>query len=181
MAQLKGKGAMSGVNLLAKTFNNNRTKDGKTQFFDIQVDHRDKQGQGQTNLHLVSSKTTGPDGKSRFNNGAPYSAGQFEKIAEAAGPNVEPIANADGEEVGKVYAIKADLMPSSRGNGLVLNSESLGQSDFKVDDKTMTGQFQSMHAAREQLKSQPSREAEAETQTAEAVKNEAVVEEPAVG
>jgi hypothetical protein len=149
MALLKGKGAMTGVNLLAKTFNNNLTKDGKTRFIDVQVDHRDPRGPEQTNLHLVSQRTQDKDGQTRFNNGAPYSSGQFVKIVDAAGPNSEPILDKDGQEVGRVYAVKANVMPSSKGSGLVLNSESLTQSDFKIDAKTMDGQFASMKAAKE--------------------------------
>ena len=149
MALLKGKGAMTGVNLLAKTFNNNLTKDGKTRFIDVQVDHRDPRGPEQTNLHLVSERTQDKDGQTRFNNGAPYSSGQFVKIVDAAGPNSEPILDKDGQEIGRVYAVKANVMPSSKGKGLVLNSESLTHSDHKIDAKTMDGQFASMKAAKE--------------------------------
>lgn len=149
MALLKGKGAMTGVNLLAKTFNNNVTKDGKTRFIDIQVDHRDPRGPEQTNLHLVSQRTQDKDGKTRFNNGAPYSTGQFDKIVEAAGPNSEAILDKGGQEIGRVYAVKANVMPSSKGTGLVLNSESLTQSDHRIDATTMDGQFASMKAAKE--------------------------------
>ncbi|WP_026820065.1 hypothetical protein [Arthrobacter castelli] len=149
MAQLKGKGAFTGVNLVAKTFDNNVTKDGKTRFLDVQVDHRDERGKSETNLHLTSNRTVGDDGQTRYNNGAPYSAGQFDKIAEAAGPNVEPIANADGEKIGQLYGVKANVMPSAKGNGLVLNSESLGGSDFDIDSQTMDGQFSSMREARD--------------------------------
>lgn len=144
MALLKGKGAMTGVNLLAKTYNNNATKDGKTRFLDVMVDHRDPRGPEQTNLHLVSQRTEGD----RINNGAPYSKGQFVEIVDAAGPNSEPIMNKDGQEIGRVYAVKANVMPSTKGGGLVLNSKSLTRSDFKIDDKTMDGQFASMKAAK---------------------------------
>ncbi|MFB6724935.1 hypothetical protein ACFCV3_32460 [Kribbella sp. NPDC056345] len=148
MALLKGKGAMTGVNLLAKTYNNSATKDGKTRFIDVMVDHRDPRGPEQTNLHLVSAPVKDEDGKSRFNNGAPYSKGQFVEIVDAAGPNSEPIMNKDGQEIGRVYAVKANVMPSTKGAGLVLNSKSLTRSDFKIDDKTMDGQFASMKAAK---------------------------------
>lgn len=166
MALLKGKGAMTGVNLLAKTFNNNLTKDGKTRFIDVQVDHRDPRGPEQTNLHLVSQRTQDKDGQTRFNNGAPYSKSQFVKIVDAAGPNSEPIVDKDGQEIGRVYAVKANVMPSSKGNGLVLNSESLTHSDHKIDAKTMDGQFASMKAAKEATGK--TTEQEAETPVAEA-------------
>lgn len=158
MAMLKGKGAMTSVNLLAKTFNNNVTTDGKTRYLDVQIDHRDPRGPDQTNLHLVSQRTQDEGGTTRYNNGAPYSKGQFVKIVDAAGPNSEPIVK-DGQEIGRVYAIKANVMPASKGNGLVLNSETLTQSDFKVDAATMDGQFASMKTAREAAGKDPQQDA----------------------
>ena len=149
MAKLQGKGAFTGVNLLAKVYDNGVTKDGKTRFIDAQIDNRDPRGPEQTNLHLVSSEIKDKDGKVRYNNGAAYSAGQFEEIVKAAGPNSEPITNKDGREIGRVYAIKANVMPSTRGNGLVINTKSLSQSDHRVDAKTLDNQFTSMKAAKE--------------------------------
>lgn len=148
MALLKGKGAMTGVNLLARTFDNNVTKDGKTRFVDVQLDARDSRGANQTNLHLMSTRTTDDKGKVRFNNGAPYSASQFEKMVETAGPNHEPILDKDGQTIGHTFAVKANVMPSSKGSGLVINTDTLEQSDFKIDDKTMDNQFASMKEAR---------------------------------
>ena len=170
MAQLRGPGSMTGVNLLAKVYDNGVTKDGKFRFVDAQIDARDQRGPAQTNLHLTSQRVTDKDGKTRYNNGAAYSTGQFEEIAKAAGPNFEPITNKDGEEIGRIYAVKANVMPSTKGNGLVLNTKSLEQSDFKVDGQTMDNQFASMKAAKEaadaskasQAKEAPAAEAQAE-------------------
>lgn len=161
MAQLRGPGSMTGVNLLAKVYNNGVTKDGKTIFVDAQIDARDQRGPGQINLHLTSQKVTDKDGKTRYNNGAAYSQGQFEEIARVAGPNFEPITNKDNEVIGKVYAVKANLMPSTKGNGLVVNTKSLGHSDFKVDGQTLDNQFASMKAAKEAAKSAQTKEAPA--------------------
>lgn len=161
MAQLRGPGSMTGVNLLAKAYNNNRTKDGKTHYVDFQVDARDRRGPDQTNLHLSSQKATDKNGKTVYTNGVPYSIGQFDEIVKAAGPNSEPITNKDGEEIGRVYAVKANVMPSTRGNGLVVNTKSLEQSEFKVDSQTMDNQFASMKAATVAAKSSQSQKAAA--------------------
>ena len=84
MAQLRGPGSMTGVNLLAKVYDNGVTKDGKFRFVDAQIDARDQRGPAQTNLHLTSQRVTDKDGKTRYNNGAAYSTGQFEEIVKAA-------------------------------------------------------------------------------------------------
>lgn len=183
MARLKGKGSMTQVNLLAKTYDNATTKDGKTQFIDVQIDHRDPRGSYQLpgQHHLVSQRTAGPDGETRYNNGAAYSKGQFDKIVETAGPNHEPIFDKDNNKIGAIYAVKADLMPSSKGNGLVLNSETLAQSDFKIDSKTMAGQFAAAaaaKAAKDALDAQQG--AAAEVSEAE-VEAQVEAEEPAMG
>ncbi|WP_327357876.1 hypothetical protein [Streptomyces sp. NBC_01304] len=178
MAVLKGKGSMTGVNLIAKVYKNGVTKDGKSQYADVQLDARDPRGPEQTNLHLKSDRIQGKDGKASYNNGAPYSTGQMEEIIKAAGPNTEPILNRDGNEVGTVYGFKGNVMPATRGTGLVVNTKSVEASEFKVDDKTLDNQFTSMRAAR------TARAATKETQTPtpEAKQEQAAeVDEPAVG
>jgi hypothetical protein len=149
MAQLKGKGSMTGINLIAKSFHNSVTKDGKSQYLDVQIDARDSRGPEQTNLHLVSERQKTDDGKTRFNNGAPYSTSQFEEIKKAAGDNLTPILNKDGEEIGTVYGIKGNVMPATRGTGLVMNTKTLEASAFTVDAKTLDNQFDSMRAAKD--------------------------------
>lgn len=148
MALLKGKGAMTGVNLLAKVYDNGKTKDGKSHYADIQVDARDPRGPEQTNLHLKSERVQRPDGEQGYTNTAPYSTGQMEEIIKAAGPNKEPLLNMADEPVGTVYGFKGNVMPASRGTGLVVNTKSLEASEFKVDTKTLDNQFASMKAAK---------------------------------
>ena len=184
MALLKGKGAMTGVNLIAKVYDNGATKDGKSHYADVQVDARDSRGPEQSNLHLKSERVTGPDGKERFANTAPYSVGQMEEIITAAGPNKEPLLNRAGEQVGTVYGFKGNVMPASRGTGLVVNTKSVEASEFKVDPKTLDAQFSSMKAAKEaqaaikQAGTQAGAVApEQSTQAEQAME----VEEPAVG
>ncbi|PUB32485.1 hypothetical protein C8K30_1011011 [Promicromonospora sp. AC04] len=177
MALLKGKGAMTGVNLIAKVYKNGRTKDGKTQYADVQVDSRDNRGPEQTNLHLRSERYTDGEGKTRYQNGAPYSVSQVDEIARAAGPNTEPIVDKDGNEVGTLYGFKGNVMPASRGTGLVVNTKSVQASEFKVDATTLDNQFVSMREARTTQAAARENQAAA-VQEAEQV---AQVDEPAVG
>lgn len=151
MAILRGEGAMTNVNLIAKTYFNNATKDGKTQFLDVQIDHRDQRGADQSNLHLKSDLQQ--DG--RYNNGSAYTADQFAKIRGAAGPNTEPVQDVNGNEVGRSFAFKGSLMPTKDNKGLVVNTnKELGQSDFKLEGKTMDDQFASMKEASERQKTE---------------------------
>lgn len=153
MATLTGPGAMKGVSLIARVYTSARTKDGSRQFIDVQVDSRDSRGQ-QANLHLVSTRAKGPDGKMRTNNGAAYfatskdgSPSQLDKIADAAGPNKRDIVSKKtGEVIGVDYALKADLQKQSSGHGLIINTNTVTQSDFQMTDDTMTAQFETMGA-----------------------------------
>lgn len=181
MAILKGKGSMTGINVLAKVYDNGVSKDGKTHFIDAQIDARDARGAEQTNLHLKSELTTSEDGTTRFNNGAAYSTGQMEEIIKAAGPNTEPVLNKDGEKVGTLYAVKANLMPANRGTGLVLNTKSLAQSDFKVGPDTLTNQLASMKAAKEAREAAKAAAPEQTVEAEQAVEQQVQVDEPSVG
>lgn len=183
MAVLKGKGSMTGVNLVARVYDNGATKDGKSHYADVQVDARDSRGPEQTNLHLKSERVTAPDGSTRFNNGAPYSIGQMDAIKEAAGPNTEPLRNEAGDKVGTVYGFKGNVMPATRGTGLVVNTKEVGPSEFKVDAKTLDNQYESMAKAKEARAAAKQNEAQAPApeQTAEAEAAAPEVDEPAVG
>lgn len=147
MAQLKGKGAMTGVNLIAKVYDNGATKDGKSHYADVQVDSRDPRGPEQTNLHLKSERVKTDDGV-RYNNSAPYSVGQMEEIIKAAGPNKEPLLDKDGNAVGTLYGVKGNVMPATRGTGLVVNTKTVEASEFKVDANTLDNQFASVREAK---------------------------------
>lgn len=144
MAYLKGPGSMTGVNLIARVYDTAKTKDGKTVFADVQLDSRDPRGKDQTNLHLVSRKS--PEGNYQY--GAAYSAGQMEQIQKVAGTNVRPILSKDGENLGTAYAVKANVMPSSRGPGLVINTKSLAPADFELDSNYAARQIESSKAAK---------------------------------
>lgn len=167
MAQLKGKGAMTGVNLVAKVYDNGATKDGKSHYADVQVDARDSRGPGQTNLHLKSERVKTDNGV-RYNNSAPYSVGQLEEIKKAAGPNTEPLLDKDGNAVGTLYGFKGNVMPASRGTGLVVNTKEVGPSEFKVDANTIDNQFASVREAKAARAAAQEEQAAAPEQAAEA-------------
>lgn len=182
MANLRGKGSFTGVNLLARTYDNAVTKDGKTQFLDVQVDARDARAAGDNNLHLTSTRTKDQNGKDTYNNSAAYTSGQYEDMQAAAGPNSEPILNKDGEKIGQVLAFKANVMPSQRGNGLVVNTKSLEQSDHKVDSQTLDNQYAAMKEAGAAAKAAaPEQSAEAQAEAPQVAEAEAEAEEPAIG
>jgi hypothetical protein len=175
MANLNGPGSFKAVNLIAVTYPNNVTKDGKSRYMDVQIDARDSRGPAQTNLHLVTERVK-HEGKERINNGAPYSTAQFAAIKEAAGTNVVTLPS--GAEV---YAVKADLMPSSRKTGLVLNTKTLASSEHTIDAKVLDNQFASAKAAKEaKAESAKAAEAEAQVEAPEAEAAEARVDEPAM-
>lgn len=177
MAVLKGKGSMTGRNLIVRAHDNAVTKNGKTQYLDIQLDARDEHGPGQTSLHLRSQRQEMPDGSIRWNNGAPYSVSQVEQIKQAAGENTQPVLNKDGVQIGTDYAVKGNLMSSSNGPGLVLNTKSVGAGDFPLEADSMDNQFASMKAAKE---AKQAVEAQAQSPQAEAQAEAAQVEQPAV-
>jgi hypothetical protein len=166
---------MTGVNLIARVYDNTQTEDGKTHYADVQVDARDRRGPEQINLHLKSKRVVDSDGKIGYKNGAPYSAGQMAEMIKAAGLNKEPLLDKDGNKVGTLYGFKGNVMPASRGTGLVVNTKSVEASEFKVDDKTLGNQFNSMRAAKASQAQPP---AAGQTTRAE---QPAAVEEPAVG
>ncbi|WP_051847186.1 hypothetical protein [Streptomyces sp. NRRL F-5053] len=147
MAQLKGKGAMRGVNLIARVYTNAVTKDGAAHYADVQIDARDPRGPGQRNLHLKSERIATDDGKTRYNQSARYSADQMNTIIKAAGSNTVPITDRNGDPVGMLYGFKADVMPPSRGTGLVVNTKTVEASEFEIDNTTMKNQYDSMRAA----------------------------------
>lgn len=157
-SNLKGKGGFSGVNTVIAAYDKsvhvNEKTGATTQWLDVQVDARDPRGKDDTNLHLYSERQE-VDGKTRYGNGAAYSERQFGVIREAAGPNHEPILNKDGEQVGTLYAVKADVTKAANGRGLIINTKAdkdgkvhVGPADFKVEKDTLANQFEAMRVAR---------------------------------
>lgn len=172
MANLKGPGSMKAVNLIVVTYDNSATKDGKSQYLDVQIDARDERGPGQTNLHLLTRRTKDKEGNDRVTNGGPYSTGQYDDIKETAGPT-GAVALPKGA---KVYAVKADVMPGRTG-GLVLNTKTLQASDFDIDDKVIDNQFASVKEAK--AAKTAAAEAAVVTEASTTAEAQTVVEAPA--
>lgn len=186
MVQLKGKGSMTAVNLVVSVYDNAVTKDGKESVYaDVQVDSRDARAEGQRNLHLRSVAAEKPDGTKGYAVTVPYSKSQFDKIVAAAGDNVTPLLNVAGEPVGRVLGLKASIMPSTRDNGLVINTaKDLGASEFAVDENTLDAQFASVKAASQaaaEAKAAQAAEPAAEAETVEPAAEQELVDEPAMG
>ncbi len=151
----RGLGSKKNVNLLARVYDSNVTKDGRVHFIDVQIDHRDAEHvtgdpQNDRDLHLSSVRDKGS--KSGWNHNAPYQQSQLDKIVESAGPNKRPILNQDGEKIGTDYAIKANVMPGRARCSHIINTKTVGQSDFQMDDDTVQGQYDTMHNAKEAIK-----------------------------
>lgn len=156
MAQLKGPGSMTDVNLVAVWYDNgvSKDKDGnvKSQFIDFQVDSRDPRGPGQTNLHLVSERQTRKDGTKGWNVNAGYAAtskdperpSQLEAIKAAAGDNITKMPNGS-----TVATLKASVKPSTHVSGLVVSTDKpMGPSDHEVHPDIINDQFASVNAAK---------------------------------
>lgn len=170
MTELRGQGARTGVNLLAIVHDNGVTKDGKSQYIDFQVDARDPRVAKDPNLHLYSEQD-GAEGSKRYNNGAPYSMSQMDKIKEAAGPNVRPLLNVENEQIGMVYGVKGNvLQPSADGRKKAVNTKTLAQSEFLVETDTVAAQYDHMREVSATLR------AEREAKAAEAPQTEATSE-----
>ena len=162
---------MTGRNLLVVVYTDkdgnpkNLTKDGKTQYADVQLDARDPLAVGQTNLHATTRRDKAPDGSDRYSNGAPYSVDQFTAIQEAAAGNVAKVPTKDGG-LAEVYGVKADIMPATRGSGLVINTKKeMGTSAFTVDGDVLSNQIAAVREAKAAKDAAaPALEAEAEAQ-----------------
>lgn len=170
-----GAGSMDGVNLVVIAYNNRKaSKDGvvTTHYLDARVHPGDRRAVGQTNLALVSKKD--PKAPNGFNNSARYSVGQFEAIKAAAGENKTDLTNKDGEVVGQIYGVKANLLIS--GGELIANTKTVEPTDLSVKPNAAgvdirTQMFASMKAVKD------ARDAE-RTAAAQAVAPAAAVEEP---
>lgn len=171
MVQLKGEGSMTDVQLLAITYPNNVTKDGKTRYLDIQVNADDPRVEGQTNLHAVTKREKGADGKDRYNSSAPYTLeskdgnepSQYDKIKEA-GQTVE-VPGRNGKDGPTVTSFTGSLMV--KNGQLLVNTAKPLTAGPEIDQNVLTKQFEATKANKE-----------ARTAAAEAEKNAPQAEAP---
>lgn len=173
MANFRGK-STKGVDLAVAVYDKSvaidkETQEVKAQYVNAGI-HPDSplaQGPDQTILALNSKRDE--NSKSGYNNSAPYSGNQYEQMLAAAGDNVAPLLNKDGETVGKVLGLKADLIPARDKSGMAINTKTLAPSELSVgeiggkDIQTRTFETQVANkAAKDEQKAAPVAEAEAE-------------------
>lgn len=176
MANLKtathGKGAMKGVNLVVISYDNGVHTNDKTKavsrYLDARVSPQDERAAGQTSLALVTRKTDRGYSNSERYTSKEDGTGQFEQIVEAAGDNVAPLTDKEGNVVGNIYGVKADVFPSK--GGLVINTKTLEASDFSVgnDDKGRDIREQIFDSQREAKAAREAAAPQAEAPEAEA-------------
>ena len=142
-----------GVNLLVKTYDRNATGQVLRRYLDVQVDHRDPNGR-QADPHLTTIPARDSQGRPRQNHAATYGLPDFDTIEHHAGDNRQPILNERGEQIGMVYAVKGELMPSPHGDGgHFIKMNTLESSDFEVGPTTMAQQaFSARRVRQEQTK-----------------------------
>ena len=186
MAILRGKGSMSGVELVVVEYPNARSKAGDRVFLDAQV--RPVEGVAPQQVpHLVSkkreldgrtlvSKKRELDGRTVYDHQAGYSVSQRDAIVAAAGDNFVQMPERNGHPGPRVYAVKADVMPASgKQTGLVINTKTLEPSELAIDDKIFDELRAASKAAKEANEARKAAQKDAEAE----VSAEAQVEEVA--
>lgn len=192
MAELRGKGSATDREVFGRYFDNGMTKDGKTIWVDFQLRGEAlKKEDPQTDLHLVTQMKPKRDKAGKevlnekgevvygFDNGAPYSKDQVDKCIKAAGDNV--VKTKDGT----VFALKASLMPQSKGHGLVVNTNKpMSPSDYPLDMETLyQNQKVAVEEGRAYIEEHPELDPKARREAARAAKKaaQAAKEAPEAG
>ena len=156
MAILRGKGSMSGVELVVVEYPNAHSKAGDRFFLDAQV--RPVEGVAPQQVpHLVSKKRE-LDGRTVYDHQAGYSVSQRDAIVAAAGDNF-------------VQMPERDSHPGQ--TGLVINTKTLEPSELAIDDKIFDELRAASKAAKEANEARKAAEKEAQAE----VSAEAQVEE----
>jgi hypothetical protein len=122
---------MKDVNLVVIAYDNRVAfTDGEvtTYYLDVRIHPDDRRAKGQSTLALVSKKDD--HALSGYNNSAPYSAGDFEALKEAAGGNVTALTDSGGHAVGSIYGVRADLRADNRD--LMMDAATLAGSECSV-------------------------------------------------
>lgn len=180
-----GEGATKGVDLVVSVYDNGHWskevpgKDGakptkREGVFVQQTVHPDSPiAAGQTYLGLKAV----PGDNGRVNTNENLATSQFAKVVEAAGDNTSPLLNAEGEQVGTNYGVKADIMFGGAKKGsdgkagaryALLNSKTLAPSDLSVapqGDQTINDRI---FASQAEAKAARTAAAEAEAPQADA-------------
>lgn len=116
-------------------------------YADVQLDSRDPQAQGQSNLHLATRFPSKDAKVQKPNHDARYSESQMNAIKEAAGNNFIR----DDQRGLTVYAVKAKLTSTKNNPGLIINTkEGVQASDFNMTQEARDAQFAAMRASKAQ-------------------------------
>lgn len=157
MADIR-KQSSKGREVLLVIYKNAATKDGKGAF----VDGLLCDDPHQTNAHLVTTAHKDKDGKTRYSNGQFYTNEQLENLfapAMASGNFYDEPAT-DKHPGRRVAKVKADLMPTYNGKGLMINPKTVQPPSKPLDRVELTGVYENMAIARE-LKAKSEAEAKA--------------------
>jgi len=146
-------------------------------------------GKDQTNLALLTERKE-VDGEKRYNHATAFYPEQMAAIKDAAGDNVAPLLDKDGNRRGTVYGVTADLMSvrreidgETKAVGFMPNTKTLGPSDLpvaEVDGKTITQRIYNAERAAVAARDAKAAEAKQSTPVAEAQVAEPVSEQTAV-
>lgn len=132
-SETHGKGATKDVNLFVIAYDGRvaRDSDGKetTRYLDARLHPGDRRAKGETSPALVSKRDA--NSPSGWNNSARYSANQFQSIVAAAGDNVVDLEDKDGQVLGKIYGVKADLL-INKGE-VIINTKTVKPSELSVE------------------------------------------------
>lgn len=150
MADIR-KQSFKGREVLLVIYKNAATKDGKGAF----VDGLLCDDPHQTNAHLVTTAYKGKDGTTRYSNGQFYTNEQLENLFAPAmtSGNFYDEPATDKHPGRRVAKVKADLMPTSNGKGLMINPKTVQPPSTPLDRVQLTGVYESMAIAR-QLKAE---------------------------
>lgn len=187
MARFQGKGSTKQVDLAVALYNNavsRNEQNGITAAFPTTYLHPDSStAPGQTNLALNTRRDEkSPSG---YNNTAAYSSSQMRDIVATAGDNHAPMTNKDGQAVGRIYGVKADVMKASNGSGMVMNTKTLASTELPVgpdaQGRDLVNRVIDTHKAAKEAKEAQGPAPVAQEQEAQAQRPQAAVNEPDFG
>lgn len=171
MADIR-KQSSKGREVLLVIYKNAATKDGKGAF----VDGLLCDDPHQTNAHLVTTAYKGKDGTTRYSNGQFYTNEQLENLFTPAmtSGNFYDEPATDKHPGRRVAKVKADLMPTSNGKGLMINPKTVQPPSTPLDRVQLTGVYENMAIARELKAEAEAKAAQAQQQVAPAQAQQSV-------
>lgn len=133
MVSFKGlpKGSTRGVDLAVLVYDNAKYVDPKKNevtavYANAQMHPDSPLAEGQRSLSLSTRK----DDNGKYNSNVRYTPKQIEAMETAAGDNVSPLLDKNGDTVGKIYGVKGDVFFNS--GQTVINTKTVEKSDLSV-------------------------------------------------